>query len=267
MRPGECDNSDFTENLFSENGDDDMQFESFRNTNTGANNRCFLNKSLNPYGPTFSHQGTNMVGTQFVYRNVVRVTDPSISFPEFIIKTIFTPNTCTVHHYHNSYEHLGNGTRMLWYDFSNGTGNRISLRNNVIFFKNGISPATNVGGPNPTPIGGNLFIGPVANAQVQAGGGAYGGVSKEAAGVNAEFTLQADSPARGLAIALPGSFPDVAGLSKADAGAFPFGFNPGSVWPRPNNLAFDTVNLPVRWTSPGASQLALFFLMLNRGIV
>jgi hypothetical protein len=152
-----------------------------------------------------------------------------------------------IHHYHNLYLNLsdpGATNQFVWYDFSNGTGDRIrNFLNNIVIYPGAFTAGS---GPNPAVIQANAVVGPSAGAvsTLTANGGVFAGTSESDMGLNADLSLPATSPAAGIGVPLPNGFPD-SQASNNDAGPFPVGFQVGENWPRETVTTFDL-------TPPGA---------------
>ncbi|MDH3661925.1 MAG: hypothetical protein OEU92_18165 [Alphaproteobacteria bacterium] len=253
-RFGDFKNSDEFLNIFERTGDDCVQFEiSTAAVSQGGGLRHFNNRYINPFGPVHSHQGQGMKGDQFVFRNVMEVTDPSKYQQEFVIKMIKTPGSCKAHHFHNLYRLTKRSDpRFLWFAFSNGTADRvINFRNNLIISDANIP---NGAGPRPKKIEGNVYAGPSANSTVQGTGGGFAGSGQAAMGLKLNFALKPGSPAKNKGRNLPAFLNNADELiggtpSTVDAGPFPIDFDPGPDWPRPRKEAFNEDRLPARWRS------------------
>ena len=176
---------------------------------------------------------------------------------EFLIKTIRTQPGSNVRYAHNYLEHFGTaGTRSPWYPFStpaNSGGDEIdTFVNNIVVFPGNVNPTLPQSAGSPGNANGNAFVGPNSEPSIQGGAGVFAGTQKADLDLNADFTLQASSPARNIGVGLPSGFEDpLGGQNNDDAGPFPFNFSPGADWPRPAVLAFDLDSTPPRWTSPG----------------
>ncbi len=245
-RIGEFDSSEVKFCVYLECRDDGDQNESFRANNRSQNNQIHDSRFIDCF-VAYSRQEASNLGDSFFYRNVVENREPLLRHNTlFILKTIKSTTASIDQVYHNTFINKANPgatSQFLWYDFSNGSGNTIrNLKNNIVIFENGF---TNGGGPNPQSIGGNAFVGPVANGIVQGSGGVFAGTNESAMGLNADLSLPAGSPAAGIGIAINSGFPDT-GLNQDDAGAFPVGVAVGENWPRERTRTFDLTK-PVNW--------------------
>ena len=255
-RFGNYNNSNEFLNVFEKIGDDCVQFESDTASASGSELRHYNNLYRNNFGPIHSHTGSGMNGNQFVFRNIMEVTDGAVYRTEFVLKTIALAPNLSGHHFHNIYRITTPSplTRFLWYDFSNGNAQQIdNFLNNIVITDDDVP---NFAGGDPVSRDGNAYAGPASNSTIQGTNGTFTGTTEASMGLNADFTLQAASPARNLGQPLPAllqAADELAGgtATDDDAGPFPFGFLPGADWPRPASTAFNEDTLPARWTSPG----------------
>ncbi len=261
MRAGEHDNQKIHDNVLEEIGDNAVEFLSFRNSDLSADIEFYNNLLLNVHDSFTAHQGGNAgnsTGPHHVYRNVFVATDPLFAEPRWIIKMINTDTHTSlsgINYYHNYIEitrgnsgHASPSTfSSLWADdFSVYHGDFIDvMRNNVAVYSDGMDSGP---GPNPVDIQDNALAAPSDNTTFQANGG-FRVANKAALTLGSNRQPLTGSPLIGAAGTLPGSLPDSTGLSQADIGPFPFGFDPGADWPRPRRQTFDT-------TRPTAFQAA-----------
>ena len=209
-----------------------------------------------------SHQDEGLNGQQYAYRNVFEITDPDNIHPPKVIKMIRTGTGGRMQYYHNYFKIVNRGNNpgfgtntWIWYDFNNGTADRIkNFINNIIDATDTQGNGINSGsGPEPVFIDNNIVAAPSAETAIQGPNGAFAGSSAASLGLNGDLSLQSGSICRNAARALPAGFPDSRSGAGAndDVGPFPFGETPGTDWPRPASRLF-TTDLPARWTSPGA---------------
>ena len=223
---------------------------------TGA----YFEKFINPHGPVISHQNDG-AATHEVIRCLVEIREGTIFRPNNMIKTIRTEPGSTIRHAHWYMEHFGTtDTRSPWYPFStptNSGGDEIdTFLNNIVVFEGDENPDfDSQSGGFPGTIDGNAWVGSVAEANIPRH---QRRVCRH--GENRPRSEQPTSPCRAPARrATSARRCQAASRTRSpipvpndDAGPFPFGFNPGANWPRPETLTFKLDELPSRWTSPGA---------------
>jgi hypothetical protein len=257
QRFGEWVNSESHRSVYDEVGDDGIQLEDDNNSNDGDGNTVFFNRFRNSHGPVISHQNVT-AANHTVIRNIAEVTDSAITSHEFMIKTIRTNQGSTIRHAHWYMENNASAsTRSPWYPFATPTatgrgsgGDEIdSFLNSIVVFEGDASPSLPQAAGSPSDADGNAWVGPTAETSIQGDNGVHAGTSKADLDMNADFTLQSSSPAKGIGQSLPGGMfdPVTAGNKNADAGPYFPGFVPGQDWPRPFDLTFKEDELPERW--------------------
>lgn len=256
-RQGEFDNSETRLSVFVGLSDDGSQEESTKTTNKSSGNQTHDCRFIDAF-VSLSHQGSFIDGSFHAYRNVFEFTNAALFRSTlYFIKMLQTPASGFIQYYHNLFlrrSDVSDQDQWIWYDFSNGTGNRLrNFLNNVVMFEQNLD---NGAGPNPVNIQGNAVVAPSSGdaAFLTVGGGAFAGTAEADMDLDADFVPNVGSPARNIGVPLPAGFPDSrTGIVEGsrDAGPFQFGELPGANWPRSSAVEFDTVNLPPRWTSPG----------------
>jgi hypothetical protein len=258
-RIGEFNDSEIRHTVFYACRDDGFQNEGPKGK-PSADNRIHDCRFINCYHDG-SHQGRGIEGHAYVYRNLIEWNDAALAVPNnFSIKMIKTSEEAEVYYYHNTWiidDVLPFKSSMhVWTDFGGPHSNASEISgfiNNIIVVPYGLSDGP---GGNPAWIAGNAVAASTAEAAafLTSNGGAYAGSSASDMRLNADGSLQQDSPARLIAQAMPNHLPDSRNSPEArqDAGAFPFGERPGPDWPRPASLMFSD-DIPSRWTSPGLS--------------
>jgi len=256
-RIGEFNDSEIRHSIFYQCRDDGFQNEGPKGK-PSANNRIHDCRFINCFRDG-SHQGRHIVGKAYVYRNLFEWNDPSVAIPNnHSIKMMITPNEAEIYYYQNTwvmdYGTSYGGALRLWTDFGGPKSNAAEIEgflNNIVVIPHDLSDGR---GTNPAYIAGNAVVAssPSTAQFLTANGGVYAGPKAADMGLNADYTLLPDSPARSIAQTLPPHLPDSrdAAEDQQDAGAFAFGEKPGLEWPRALALVFDT-DLPPRWTSPG----------------
>jgi hypothetical protein len=259
-RIGEFVESEISHTVFLECRDDGFQNEGPKGK-PSRDNRIHDCRFVDCFHDT-SHQGGDIDGNAFVYRNLFEWTDPGLAIPDnFSIKAIATPKAADVYYYHNTwvidYGASQGGALRVWADFggANSTAGEIeAFVNNVVVIPHDLVDGS---GPNPRIIASNAVVAasPAAAGFLTANGGVFAGADSADMRLNPDRSLRADSPARALGQRLPTLLPDSRTGPDAyrDAGAFPFGERPGADWPRPRRIVFDQ-RPPGRWTSPGLSR-------------
>lgn len=241
-RIGNYNNSELRNSVMLQCRDDGFQNESFRSTHQSSGNQihdcrfvdCFVGGS---------HQGGSISGVAQVYRNVFENRDARFFHNIlYILKTLSTPGAASMNYYHNTFINFsdpGASNQFVWYDFSNGTANRIiNFLNNIVIYPGSL---TNGSGPNPQVRASNALVAPSSNGTIQGSGGVFAGTSEGDMGLGSDLALLAGSPAVGIGTTLPGGLPDSrsgAGVND-DAGAFPLGEAVGANWPRERTTTFD----------------------------
>ncbi len=259
-RIGEFNDSEIRNSIFYECRDDGFENEGPKGK-PSTNNRIHDCRFINCYHDA-SHQGRDISGDAFFYRNLIERNDPSVAIPDnYSIKMIKTPKGADVYYYHNTwiidYGSPSGGTTNVWADFGGPNSNANEIEdfvNNIVVIPHDLTDAV---GPNPVRIASNAVVAPSASTAhfLTVNGGVYSGAETDDMRLEADRSLKPDSPARSIGKVLPANLPDSRNGPDAnnDVGAFPFGERPGSDWPRPVALIFDE-NLPSRWTSPGLSK-------------
>ena len=248
---GRYSNSEILRTVFFQCRDDGVQMESDgAGSQTGDNNEVHDCRFVDCFVGT-SHQATT-IGPNYVYRCIFENRDARFRHNTlYMLKMLKSASGLQLHHYHNLYINLsnaGNTNQFLWYDFSNGTGNRIrNFINNIIIFPRNFDTS---GGPNPQTISNNAVVGPSAGAvsTLTPNGGVFAGTSESDMDLGPNLQLEASSPAVGIGTTLPGGFPDSRPGENDDAGPFPLGVDPGANWPREQTRTFD-LNPPSQFES------------------
>lgn len=187
-----------------------------------------------------SHQASFVIGETHVYRCVFENRDTDFQHNTlYVLKMLQTAAAAQIHYYQCTFVNIsapGASNQWIWYDFSNGTGDRIrNFLNNIVIYPGEFSSGA---GPEPVTKNGNALVAPAANASLQGGAGVYAGTAESDMGLNADYSLPVSSPAAGIGVTLPAGFPDT-GANNDDAGAFPVGVAVGVNWPRERVTAFD----------------------------
>lgn len=245
-RLGEFNSSRIRNSVFFRCRDDGVQIEAFQNF-PAANDRVHDCRFIDCFVDT-SHQSDTIDGDAFVFRNVFEQTNDVYSLPgRFSLKMISTPPAARIFYYHNLWiVKVNNATQQIWYPFSNGTAREIErFFNNIVIFEGSLGTPTT----RPLVTTNNVVVAPTAGgAAFLTGGGLYVSADDADMRLNADFSLQANSPARNRGQALPAGLPDsrTGAGANADCGPFPFGEVPGDDWPRPRTIIFN-LNKPSRW--------------------
>ena len=226
-------------NVYNYGYDNHVQFESWRSGHPARNLRFHDNLLMNG-APPLSHQDTSggMQGPHYVYRNVLKITDPKHSRTHWLLKTLNVKNK-NIYYYHNTFD-LTDG-RLHWED-----GDKLIMRNNIFMFDNGRQ------GDQGTPDRQNNFLVNNNNiGTITGNGGRFLGSNRSALNFNDinnfNFGLQSGSPAIDAGTTIPASWPDTHQTNGTpDVGAFEAGENPGNNWPRPRSTAY-TIEEPDRW--------------------
>ncbi len=188
-----------------------------------------------PLGPV-SHQGSSIVGPQYVYRNVIYGYDDHGMSSWTQIKS-YAPNTAAgIFYYHNI---LWGGRGGLFWD----TRGNLHFRNNIFIFSH--NRDEDIGGFDSDC---NLFVNDVDKPWIYGSRGEYLGPDPKALDFLAvdslNFGISPGSPAVNAGIVIPG-FND-RGVDIPDIGPFEAGEDPGPEWPRPRCTVF-TETVPERW--------------------
>lgn len=242
--------------------DDGIEWETASSQTGGrfGTSQCHDCLFRNVFSPV-SFQGNFTHLVHHMYRCVLVIDDLDLVAPPFMLKMINTPTDVDVDIYQSNFINPssnansvdGFGTNhWVWFAFANSQAERIrNFFNNIVVFENDLDQTFQVANL-PRGRSNNVVASPsnnTASAQVQGTNGRFAGTTAASMGLNADFSLQSGSPARGAGRSLVGGLPDT-GQSNIDAGVFPFGAAVPANWPRESFRAFDE-GLPDRWTSPG----------------
>ena len=188
-----------------------------------------------PMGP-LSHQGSAIVGPQYVYRNIVYGLDEH-GWPSWTQIKSWAPNSTEgIHYYHNLIWGARGG---LFWD----TRENLHFLNNIFIFSDNLDAEEGVFDSDY-----NLLVNNVDKSWLYGVNGEYLGDDPDTVGFldveSLNFGLAAGSPAEDAGIVIPG-FNDQA-PGGPDIGPFEIGEDPGNEWPRPRETAF-TETIPERW--------------------
>ena len=236
---GHFSDSETHHNVYLYNYDNHIEFESFPENFHGENVRLhhslLLSGSLGP----ISHQSDAIHGPQYVYRNVVYGLDDNGFETWTQIKSDADNATQGIHYYNNVI--WGGEHALLWL-----SREHLRFRNNILVFTD-LSDIEDIETPLDSDY--NLLVNGVDVDWIRGEHGLYLGPDPDGVGFldygSLNFGIGGSSPAIDLGEPIPGFTDDVLD-GMPDAGAFEYGEDPGSDWPRPRQTTF-TCDPPERW--------------------
>lgn len=263
-RVGSVTASEIHDNVYYRTAEKAIQFESF-NLGKPANDIEFYNNRIQdcheiPLSFDDGRAVPELTGPINIYRCVIDFTTGIWATNSVVIFNTIVVNTGEFNLYQNILESTS-GSLMNVTD-----SDLFTLIGNVLLFGTAGLTASAI---TPTVARNVLTSSNGDDLDITANGGVFAGTTDADAGLNANFTLTADSPAVNLLgdpdvpaalAALPdNSFLGTLPNSRQDSGPFPSDFEPPAIWPRP---FVDTINsaVPGAWTSPALGTGGTFAL-------
>lgn len=210
--------------------------ESFHTENLAMHHCLLLSCPMGAVG----HEGENIVGPHHVYRNVIDGYDARGLDGWTQIKTRAVNATGGMYYYNNV---IRGGTGTLFWE----SREHLVFRNNIIVF----DQMWDAEDPEvPLDSDYNLLVHVDDQPWIRGvDHGIYLGDDADDVGfvdyLNLDYALASGSPAIDAGVPIPGYTDDVTD-GVPDLGAFEFGEQPGSQWPRPRTTTF-TCDPPERW--------------------
>ena len=237
---GLFDDSESHHSVYMYNYDNHMEFEAWPESFHTENLAMHHSLLLACPGGAVGHQGDNIVGPHYVYRNVIDGYD-HVGLDGWTQIKSYADGATGGMYYYNNVVRAGSGL-LFWL-----SREHLVFRNNIFVFDD----LEDVEDPNvPLDSDYNLLVNLDDEPWIRgADHGIYLGDDPEDVGfidyLQLDYGLQADSPAIDQGQLIPGFTDDVAD-GMPDLGAFEFGEIPGTDWPRPRVTTY-TCDPPGRW--------------------
>jgi hypothetical protein len=244
---GDFQYSESHHNVYETNYDDHIEMEAWASGNQSRELRLHHNLFLSR--GRISHQGDNIIGPHYVYRNVFYYDD--IEEPGFTVIKSKAPNAARgINYFHN----LIWTTESTLYWESPLTLKHLKFRNNIFVFNdNWNKPVSG----HPINADYNIFVSSYDKAWLRGSHGKYLGSTPNNIGfkdlANLDFNINKQSPAANAGVLISGfhnnsTFNEAISAGVApDIGPIESGRDEtGSNWPRPRSTVFNT-DAPSRW--------------------
>ncbi len=246
---GDFQYSESHHNVYETNYDDHIEMEAWAPKNQSRELRLHHNLFLSR--GRISHQGENIIGPHYVYRNVFYYDD--IEEPGFTVIKSKAPNAARgINYFHNLI--WTTKSTLYWESSPPSTLDYLKFRNNIFVFNdNWNKPVAD----HPVNTDYNIFVNSYDKAWLRGSHGKYLGSTPNSIGfkdhANLNFNINNQSPAANAGVLISGfhnnpTFNEVipAG-AEPDIGPIESGRDEtGPFWPRPRSTVFDT-NTPSRW--------------------